>query len=166
MAIRQVIKDHGYNAFMHLHEVTPKVYTKVGFPENGEVGEPDDTSEGEESVSMSEIIQLAATHEFGTSDGRIPMRSFMRAGMDENLEGLKAFKRSQYLEAIHGGQTLQQAIGLVGEWLTGKLKLKIIKGPFIPNAPATLAAKAPKTKPLINTGRMINSLQHEEMVVR
>jgi len=55
------------------------------------------------------------------------------------------------------------ALSEVGEWMTAKTKAKIrgLKSP--PNAASTIKRKK-SSNPLIDTGQMINSIQHVEHI--
>jgi hypothetical protein len=150
------------------------VYTKVGFPENGTIGTGVETVVGKYGSkrkmvtvpveTMSEIATIAAVHEFGAPNKNIPERSFLRTTLDEHYGDLQSFKVRQYQLFLQGSFGLKEAIGRVGEWLVGKVQARIRSGPFQVLSPATLAAKFPKTKPLIDTGQLLNSLQHEEYI--
>lgn len=157
------------------------LFTKVGFPENGEVGEqrtkvvPIRVEKGrfagrkheargsghKAADTMSEIIQIAAVHEFGAPNKNIPERSFVRSSLDENLQELQIFKKQQAEFVIRGRQTAMVGIAKIGEWLTNKMKLKINSNIPPRLADATIARKG-SSKSLIDTAQMLNSVQHTE----
>ena len=167
MSISQKIIDHGYKAFLAANR---NVFTKVGYPEGAKLGRPSNNTEGKPSYKdVSELVLVAAVHEFGAPSMNIPERSFMRSALDENKEELLRFKREQYVLFAKGKITLKQAISRIGDWMQAKIQEKIRKGPFTPLFPETIIARnrhgRASDKPLIDTGMMINSVQHVEIGV-
>jgi hypothetical protein len=157
MSISQRVVDHGFGAIMRELENAKHLYAKVGFPSEGEVG----PGEGKD---MESITQIAAVHEFGFPDKNIPERSFIRATFDVEYANLQSFKESEYLAIVQGRQTAHNAIGRIGEWLTGKTKMFIRNRIPPPLKPATYNRKHPprggeSAVPLIDTGQMINTIQ-------
>jgi hypothetical protein len=141
------IIDKGWNALVD--RVSNGVFTKVGYPT--EVGEHDETG--------LEIVQLAAIHEFGTRD--IPMRSHVRSTYDEHINDLEKYASIEFGRVVDGTQTALQGIKRLGERHTAQIKKRIKDGPFEPLAPETIARKK-SDKPLIDTGQMLQSVQHVE----
>lgn len=151
------IIDFGWEQLQKELKLLHRVKSKVGLPTGGDVGSG-------EALTMSEVATVGAVHEFGAPNKNIPERSWLRASYDENKGDLDRVKTREYNRLLEGKQTAIVAIGRVGEWLAAKVKAKIRKGPFEPLAATTLARKAPKTKPLIDTGQMIQSVTHVEVV--
>jgi hypothetical protein len=137
-------------------------YTKVGYPMEGDVKKGNKTGSGrEQSETISEIAEIAMFLEFGTKD--LEGWPFMSTAFDENIIQINAMKKSLYNKIIDGKMTARQALGLIGEFLVSKTKLKIrdIKTP--PNKPSTIRKKKGADNPLIDTAQMLNSLQHTEV---
>lgn len=184
MSLTQRIIDHGYSERIDEIRKMNHLFTKVGFPTDGTVGTQDKKrvkvkkgkqkfgsyskvkgSGHEGAETMSEIIAIAAIHEFGAPSRNIPERSFVRTGFDENYPALQSFKKTQATLVMQGKQTAMIGIQKIGEWFTSKIKLKIRSN--IPPAlqPATIARKH-STRTLIDTAQMINSVQHKETYVK
>ena len=165
MSVSQKINDNGYkNRIAEIAEMN-HLFTKVGLPENGDVGEPTVAgSEHESATMLSEIIQVAAVHEFGSPARNIPERSFVRTSFDENFQALQEFKKKQAALVIEGKQSALTGITKIGEWLTNKTKLKINSNVPPPLKPLTIARKH-SSRTLIDTAQMINSIQHTEAYV-
>lgn len=115
------------------------------------------------SEMTSEGVTLAgyaAINEFGSEDGRVPERSFLRSTLAENedryVEELVAMAADVVLE----GADVEQAFGLIGLGAETDVKDKIRDLRDPPNAPMTLANKFPGDNPLIDTGRMRQSISH------
>jgi len=103
------------------------------------------------------IAQYAAQNEFGTRE--IPQRSFMRSSFDENFSKIEAFITLQYGKVVDGDQTARQAVGLIGQAMTGLVQRKIRAIVFPPNSALTIARKG-SSKPLIDFGQMIASIRY------
>ena len=134
--------------------------TKVGFPADGELGAVSIGGKGEEVMFMSDMVMVAAANEFGTK--RIPPRPFLRTATDENKHRIKQLQEKLYWDVISVRRSPKEALAILGEFLTGKVRNKIVSIKTPPNAPSTLAGKFPKTNPLIDKGQMVQSVQHEE----
>lgn len=103
---------------------------------------------------------------------QIPARPFLRTSFDENKEIMNRFIQSVFRRVIARLITAEQALNLIGQKFTGIVQRKMIEGPWTPNAPSTvrqklktLRGKARKlgsagVRPLINTGRMRQSIRH------
>lgn len=103
------------------------------------------------------VAMIAAIQEFGAPSRGIPPRPFFR-----NM--VKA-KSSEWPSAIAGvlkrnHYDAPKALNIVGEAIAGQLRQSIIQTNSPPLAPSTIAKKG-FSKPLIDTGHMINSVDHE-----
>lgn len=105
------------------------------------------------------LADVATFNEFGTSS--IPSRPFMSQTFDTNQQDIKEFIEKQYSGVLSLKQTISDGLKKIGVWYTGKVKEIFTKGEFAPNSPSTLAAKYPSTRPLIDTGRLRQSIDHE-----
>tara|TARA_R110000851_G_scaffold238139_1_gene390952 strand:+ start:81 stop:563 length:483 start_codon:yes stop_codon:yes gene_type:complete len=123
----------------------------VGFPEN--IPYPDE--EG------TNLIMVAATHEFGSADGKIPERSFMRAGLNEKKAKLKSIWKNKLAKQVLEGEiTPVKALGLIGQWGETVVKSKIRTLTSPANSERTIKEKG-SSNPLIDTGHMIQSVRYE-----
>lgn len=129
------------------------------------VGVLDDGGRGSADHGGITTAELAAVHEFGTRDGRIPARSWVRSTFETN--------RSRYVQELGellkqflaGRMTIPRALEIMGARIAADIKKRVTTGPEVPppNAPATLARKRGKTRrgskgqvrTLIDTGRMV-----------
>lgn len=102
--------------------------------------------------------EIGAAHEFGTST--IPERSWLRSTFRDpaKREQLRKLQARLLRELMNGRITVVQAMGLLGAWAMGAIKLTITRdGHFAPLKPATIARKG-STKPLIDTGQMVGAI--------
>jgi hypothetical protein len=104
----------------------------------------------------SELATYVRANEFGTS--RIPERSYLRAAM---------VKPSAIKRIVQAGSALTQpgadtktVLEVVGVVAVGEVQEQIRRGDYVPNAPSTIARKG-SAKPLIDTGRLIQSIGYE-----
>ena len=111
------------------------------------------------------VAMVAAANEFGTvhagdgeSQQRIPERPFFRQGLDEAKERVAG-----HLEDRVDGKTLVVTENLadeIGLIVADEIQQRIVDLREPPNAPLTLRRKAPKTNPLIDTGKMRTSVTY------
>ena len=120
---------------------------RVGFLENARY--PDGTP----------VAMIAAINEYGApSRGQVP-RPFFRT--------MIAAKQAEWPKAIAGllkanGMDALKALDLAGAVIAGQLRQSIIDLTSPPLAPSTIRRKQ-SSKPLIETGHMLNSVDHEVM---
>jgi phage gpG-like protein len=110
--------------------------------------------DGEGSITL---VELAAVHEFGTEDGAIPERSFLRSTFDQKREELVRTGEKLIGEVLDGKMEVDRALGLIGAQLASDVKTKITSSIPPPDKPATVARKGSSTT-LIDTGRLRNSI--------
>jgi hypothetical protein len=103
--------------------------------------------------------ELGVIHEFGSADGHVPERSFIRASFDKN--------RTQREDDLEKGVglvydrklKLERAIGLVSAAIAADAVALILEGAGIPppNAPSTIARKG-SSRPLVDHAQMKNAI--------
>ncbi len=118
----------------------------VGIPEGKT--EPDGTS----------TAQVGAWNEFGTAT--IHERPWLRTGITRNLPYFKRVNEANLRAVMDGRMAVGTALDILGVAAAGKVKENLIKGPWTPNAPSTIAAKG-SDKPLIDSTQLVNSISHE-----
>lgn len=110
----------------------------------------------------STMVELATVHEFGSSNG-IPERSFIRSTFEDPETKRDQAKVSANLahKIVEGNLTLDRALDALGQWGVSRVKWRI-KNKRIKQelSPATVAAKG-STTALVDTGRLINAINHE-----
>ena len=114
----------------------------------------------EGTAAPQTVAEIAAHHEFGAPEARIPQRSFIRAGIDGAQSEIATAIEELTKKVIDGAMSAQTAaarLGLVG---VRAVQRKLIDGPFVPLSPKTIKAKG-SSRPLIDTGQMRRSVMHE-----
>lgn len=103
------------------------------------------------------LAEIATVNEFGSSDGRIPARSFLRSTADARRIELNAVKRAALRSVASGKRTTEEALNLIGQWFAAAVQRTITELRSPPNAPSTIARKG-SSKPLIDTGQLRQSI--------
>lgn len=123
------------------------------------VGILSDSEKGGMHVEGSDltVAEIAAVNEFGTEDGHIPERSFLRSTFDEQREQMVEDGKKLMGQVLDGKMPVARALGLLGLKLATAVKKKIAGVVPPPNAASTIAHKG-SDHPLIDTGRMLNAI--------
>lgn len=105
------------------------------------------------------LVDIAVVNEFGTDDGHIPERPAHRTTYREE-EGAMQRRMGGMLRLMLDGKRAKPIFNKLGLYYADRLKRNIMAWSLPPNAPSTVAQKG-ANNPLIDTGRMLNSIQHE-----
>lgn len=119
---------------------------RVGF-QHGKATEEDGT----------DICDVAAWNELGTVN--MPSRPFLRKSVDENEGKINSFLQSKKDDLVRG-VSAEQVLKEIGIFQKDLIQEKITNGSFAPNAESTVRQKG-SSKPLIDTGRMRQSVNYE-----
>lgn len=165
------VKDTGWAEFFRTIREIRDAKVKVGIVGNA----AQEKGEGEEYT----VAEYGAVNEFGTEDGHVPERSFIRSTFDENVEQYVDLCRDLIGQVVDRRVSLKTALGLLGARAAADVKRKITSNVPPPNAPSTvmqkLGARGRKTartlgqalgqvgraasvKTLIDTGRLLNAI--------
>lgn len=104
--------------------------------------------------------ELAAIHEFGSPMRNIPERSFLRKPLINNAATIANLAKNAVGKFIAGEITAAEALGVIGEEAKGISKEAISDGISPALKPATIKHKK-SSKPLIDTGQLLNSITCE-----
>jgi hypothetical protein len=105
------------------------------------------------------IAVIGAVQEFGSADGRVPERSFLRVPLHQNQDNIKKAFRSLTGQVTRGEITAFQMLDQIGARAAGYCQEAIETGIAPENAPSTIAAKGSST-PLINHGSLKGAITH------
>lgn len=145
MTVSKVVDiDRGYAELFQSLRSMSNVQVVVGVKSDG--GDPD-------------IADVAFWNEFGTDDGHVPERSFLRSTLDENRDKYAKLMSDAVRKVTRGAKTLN-AYRLVGRRIVFDVQRKISSGVSPPNAPSTLARKR-GTTPLVDTGALRSAVDFE-----
>lgn len=99
-----------------------------------------------------DVAEVAFRNEFG--DDNVPARPFMAQAIDNHPKEI-----DKIVSRATRSTSAQAILNSIGEGIVELIKAEIDNGDFVPNAPATVAAKG-SDKPLIDTGMMRDSIEH------
>lgn len=136
--------DRGYDDMLATLRSMTGVQILVGVRPDG--GDPD-------------IAQIAEWQEFGTKDGHVPERSFLRATVDERKTLIANLLTDAVKKVVRGAKP-KNAYGQVGRRVVFEVQRRISSRIDPPNAPSTIAKKG-SDKPLIDTGHLHTSIDYE-----
>lgn len=118
-----------------------------------------EAKKGSEELSL---IDVAVINEFGSSDGRVPARSFIRAAHDEFKDRWMAARDRLFKQAMDGDITVKEALAKLGLLIRNDIKKRIRAGIQPWNALATILKKSRAGRwgnmPLIDRGQLINGI--------
>lgn len=116
--------------------------------------------EGDASENLAE---RGAVHEFGTRNGNIPSRPFMRQGFDNNVEALSKLGDALFRMMLKGKKAPSDILKILSEKMVAYLKESITSGgkpSFKPLKPETIRRKG-SSAPLIDVGNMVGSITYK-----
>lgn len=154
---------HGEFIERELKRLRHKPYVKIGilaenFSEAKEVGEGKKKGKSRPAT----LGEVAVYNEFGTSDGRIPERSFLRFTHDHKKAEWIRRTNTLRKRLMAGEIDTEKALGLMGEMIQQAIKDRILSNIKPANAPETVAGKTrdgnPGDKTLINFGQLLGSI--------
>ena len=121
------------------------------------VGVPASAGQTEDGISLA---GLGAVHEFGSADGHIPERSFLRVPLRSNRDKFAAIFKNQVPLVVRGDLTMRQFMDQLGASAAGVSQEAISAGISPANAESTIERKGSST-PLVDTGRLRQSITWE-----
>lgn len=105
-------------------------------------------------------VTLAAVHEFGSRDGRVPQRSFLRATVDRERPLIQKMLDRAARGVADGGST-EKELGVVGERVKAEVVRTIDQTIGLKPLKASTVARKGSTRPLIDTGQLKASITWE-----
>lgn len=124
----------------------------LGVPRGKMAGERQADGSIVESTDTT-LATVAAANEFGVPELDIPERSFLRAAITENKDYFSKVNGDSLKKCLRGEMDEETALKRLGVAGVGKVQAKIIEGPFVPNAPETIARKH-SSRPLTDIGQL------------
>lgn len=106
------------------------------------------------------MIELAAIHEYGSPAANIPERSFIRSAFEKKTE-LNAFVMKLAKAIAENKLDARRALHMLGTWAAAKVKKNITERDIPPPLKPKTIARKKSTKPLVDTGRLLNAITYE-----
>lgn len=118
----------------------------------------DKNNGGDEREGVTNV-ELAAIHEMGTADGRVPARSFLRSTFEEQKNKYVSILRRALPRVLEGKLTARTMFDALGQTMVSDINHKVRSGAGVPPPlkPATIARKG-SGRPLIDTGRLLAAI--------
>lgn len=150
-------RDLGYHKVLDGLVRAQGTVTLVGIhEEEGAQEHPSDTA-----FTGPTMAAIAASNEFGSEDGVVPERSYLRSTVDQHRERYADELQAAAEQVVDGKGDLQTGVALLGAIVEGDVKATITDLRDPPNAPATIERKG-SSNPLIDTGHLRAVVRHEE----
>ena len=133
------------------------LYVKVGFLDDGSRHPDSDIT----------IAGVAAVHEYGYPEGKIPARPFVGPSFEANRSKYERATEKLLRRYSSGTLELDAALGVLGLMIATDMRAYVVGGtPIAPeNSDAVIARKLAKSsgaeggvRSLVDTGRMMNSI--------
>lgn len=105
------------------------------------------------------LAGIATVNEFGTKDGDIPPRPFMRNAWDKNQENIRTVQRKALEQVVAGKRTAADGLAIIGAWFQAAVQKEITSNTPPPNAPRTIEIKG-SSRTLIDTGKLRQSITY------
>lgn len=120
------------------------------------VGVPAGTGNYEDGAP---IAVIAAVQEFGSADGAIPERSFLRVPLRQNTEHFKKVWRAAIPKVVHGDMSMHAVMEQLGEQGV-RVSVEAIEAGISPaNADSTIKRKG-SSQTLIDNGQLVQSITY------
>ena len=111
--------------------------------------------------SKVDMCDIAMWNELGTR--KMPSRPFMRMSVDENEAEITRFVSNCFRSFVRDNKmSAEELLDKLGVYQTGLMQRKIRDGVYAALSPVTIAIKG-SDRPLIDTGRMRQSVHHQVM---
>lgn len=146
--------DRGLLRIVRELRTLQRLETRVGLHADAQHKDPD-------GGTFQQTAAIGAIHEFGAPGANIPRRPWLSSALERNARRLAEIKRRLLASIYEGRRSARQSIGLLGQAFEDMVKANITQGPWVPNAPGTIAAKG-SDRPLIDTAQMRASVRHVE----
>ena len=160
-----ITKDHGYKKFMdNMNIIQGRPHAKVGI-----LTKELHPGDGDEKKPLT-VLEIAAVNEFGSQDGRIPERSFIRSTADDFAKESINFKKKLLIDIALGSLTVKEALRIIGlkvkqltqNRIKNYYKLGGLGGKVVKNAPSTVKAKQRKTgKSALIEAKILGLISHD-----
>lgn len=145
------VRDLGFKTVMKELSALGGIFVVVGV-----TGDQGDRREGVDQVLV------ASVHEFGSTDGTIPQRSFIRSTIDQRRNDIADVQQKALRRVADGKLTAEGAGGIAGAWVESAIKKKITDGdPGWKKLEASTIVRKGSSKPLIDTGQLRASITHK-----
>jgi len=138
-------------------------FVKVGVQDGSELAQLKAGPGPDEQHEPSELELIAWVNEFGSSDGKIPSRSFIRHAFDQNKTEIQNLQDRLYTSVLLGRTSVRKGLKIMGTFMVSKTQKRITDVKTPANAPRTIKRKG-SSNPLIDTGQLRQSIMSKEVM--
>lgn len=171
---RVIDRDRGWAQMLkQVDAMAGKSYVKVGVLGDKGGGLHEQDPDGK--ASPLTLTEIGAVNEFGSEDGHVPERSFLRSTFDRMREEMTGDAAKLLPQVLDGKLSVATALNVLGAKLAAEVKKTItVIGVPPPNAPSTVARKTRAgdwnrggqaqgvlqwgVRALVDTGRLVGSI--------
>jgi hypothetical protein len=149
------VRDGVWKKLYSMVKDLDKKYVKVGIMSDR------GGQEVEEGSNLT-MLELGMIHQFGSEKANIPARYWLTTYFESKPDEVSA-KVSELARAVVMNKVdVRRGLELLGLWATAQVKKTITTGEHLPPplSPVTIARKG-SDRPLVDTGRFVNSITHE-----
>jgi hypothetical protein len=122
-----------------------------------------------------QMPEVAAVHEYGSRNGHVPQRSFLRSTLENKRTQIAEMSTRLGSAVVAGNTPARQALEALGQMVAAEVKKTITAGAPLqpPLSPETVAWRARGSKahrrkssgpilarPLVHTGQLVQSITH------
>jgi len=101
------------------------------------------------------MVELGAVHEFGSLDGKIPERSFIRSGVDVNESKYATGIGDAIGRSIDGTMALKTGLGRVGAVAVGDIQTRITNKDIHQDLAESTKERKGSDTALVDTGHLL-----------
>jgi hypothetical protein len=100
------------------------------------------------------MAEIGAVHEYGTRDGHVPERSWLRSNHDKHWRRYGQMLDEGYSKILAGKASVFRVLHAIGEKVASDVRKNLTDVREPPLAASTIRKKKGKTNPLIDTGAL------------
>lgn len=108
----------------------------------------------------TKVVDVAVWNELG--EGNMPPRAFIGDTFRVQRTEIRKIKAELVRRVMLGTMSVSTVAQATGNWYKGIVQRSITNTAWAPNAPMTIARKG-SSKPLVDTGRLLNSIDWERV---
>ena len=152
MSFTVTLDDRKFRKLIKKLEVSQRKGVNVGILQSKGASAPQ---------GKASMVEIAASHEFGAPKAGIPERSFIRSTFITREADAKKMLARLVTGIVDDKIEVENGLRLLGAWAVAAVKNTITSGDIPPPLKAATIAKKKSSKPLVDTGQLINSIHFE-----
>lgn len=147
------VDDRVWRALTAALEGLGKKHVRVGLLEKSGGGDVDENG--------FTLAARGAVHEFGSTDGTIPERRWIRGTFETYEKELIEMQARISKQFFSGDFDIEKALSMLGVWASNKVKYHVKNDTLTPALKQATIDRKGSDRPLIDTALMVNSVNYE-----